>query len=362
MSHNVETMMYAGEVPWHGLGTFVGDQDVTTAEAIVAAQLDWKVEARPIKIEQKTVIETNEVDGDGNTTLRKEIVSEWLSNDKFVALTRDKDNQVYAVVTDRYEPVQNSEAFDWFDSVAATGAAKIHTCGSLQDGKVVWVLAQVEGNIQVATNDGVDKYVLFTTRHDGLGAIDIKFTPVRVVCNNTLSMALGQQSRGLHIKHSGNVADKLQQAKKILGIIQRGYDSIETKLRLLAENNVTDRVVFDNYIVPFGASIFGYVVTPTPEELTKAIHSELVHESQQAQRYDHWLDSVGAIFMKSDKLQAPEISGTLWKGYNAITEYYDHSLPFGRNRKNPETRMKSLIYGDRANIKEAALIKALELV
>ena len=192
MSANVETMMYVREMPWHGLGTKV-DEAPTSAEALELAGLNWKVEQTPVYTADGTLIPN------------------------YKANVRNTDNSVLGIVTDRYQIVQNEEAFEFTDSIVGeteNGVVKYETAGSLNHGKKIWLLAKMP--TQKVLDDEVEPYMCFTNSHDGSGAIRICMTPIRVVCQNTLNMALSQAKRSWSTKPVGDIEAKLEEAKMCL--------------------------------------------------------------------------------------------------------------------------------------------------
>ena len=189
MAHNLATtngktaMMYVGEVPWHRLGTKL-DQPATAREAITAAGLDYRVELKPLKTD------------DGNDVPTRK------------ATVRTDTNQVLGVVGNGYVPVQNFQAFGFLDAVVADGGLRYHTAGALGRGEKIWMLAKLPGQIQVKNSaDIVDKFLLLSNAHDGSAALRVYFTPIRVVCQNTLSLAERRsQGQGVSILHKGDLA------------------------------------------------------------------------------------------------------------------------------------------------------------
>ena len=178
MSHNLlmqngqASMFYINEVPWHGLGTRL-DKPATAHEAITAARLDWKVVKLPLFAGSKRIPVT----------------------DRFAVVRRTGDliqhtDPVLGVVSHEYTPLQNQQAFQFFDPIVGQNAAIYHTAGALGKGERVWILAQLPGHIRVAGDDITEKYLLLSNSHDGKSSVTIKFTPVRVVCQNTLTLAL----------------------------------------------------------------------------------------------------------------------------------------------------------------------------
>ena len=167
MAANVESMFYVREVPWHGLGTMVQEAP-TSADALRLAGLDWEVKQRSIQVCGGAKIEN------------------------FKANVRSTDGKVLGVVSDRYQIVQNTEAFSFTDELVG-GDVRYETAGSLQDGRKIWLLAKMP--TRKVIDDEVEPYLCFSNTHDGSGAIRVCMTPIRVVCNNTLNLALNTARR-----------------------------------------------------------------------------------------------------------------------------------------------------------------------
>lgn len=221
MSANVETMMYVREVPWHGLGKQL-EYAPTSKEAIIEAELDWRVNSLPI------------YDAAGN-----EIPG-------FKANTRDKDGKVLGVVGRKYKIVQNEEAFDFTDSLVDEGMT-YETAGSLNGGKKIWLLGKMPE--QKILDDAIDPYVCFVNSHDGTGAIKVCMTPVRVVCNNTLNFALNTAKRMWSTTHVGKMELKLQEARETLGLVSDYMTALDEDCQKLADIKLSDTTfekMFDN--------------------------------------------------------------------------------------------------------------------
>ena len=218
MAALVETMYYVSNeengrfVPWHGLGTPV-EKAPTSTEAIVLAGLDWTVDQRPI------------YDAFG-----KEIP-------KYVANTRSSDNSVLGIVTDKYKIVQNAEAFEFTDSLLDEGLT-YETAGSLRDGKTVWLLAKMPQ--RDILGDAFEPYICFTNSHDGSGSIRVCMTPTRVVCWNTLNLAINTASRSWATKHMGDMKSKLDEAKHTLGLATAYINGLSAEAERLVNIKVSD--------------------------------------------------------------------------------------------------------------------------
>lgn len=206
MSHEIESMFYVREVPWHGLGKKL-EECPTSAEAITAAGLDWAVDSRPI------------YDSFG------------VEIPHFKANTRNSDNSILGIVTDKYKIVQNKDAFEFTDSLI-DGEVFYETAGSLKNGKTVWLLAKMP-ETQIL-DDEIDPYICFTNSHDGTGSIKVCMTPIRVVCNNTLNFALQSAKRTWATRHMGNMVEKLAEAKHTLGLANAYLDELKITSEKLA--------------------------------------------------------------------------------------------------------------------------------
>jgi len=213
MAHMVETMAYAGEVPWHGLGVPVSN-DLTPAQMQEKAGLDWKV---------REVESFIEFDGKKMPTGLKSLV-------------RETDGRILTNVGENWNPVQNEQAFEFFSEYVMAGDMEMHTAGSLKDGQMVWALAKVKDSFEILGGDRVDSYLLFSNPHQYGKSIDIRFTPIRVVCNNTLTIALDGSSRAIKVPH--NTRFDPSTVKKQLGIAVSQWDDFMYRMRALSERKV----------------------------------------------------------------------------------------------------------------------------
>lgn len=207
MAANVESMFYVRQVPWHGLGTMVQEAP-TSEDALHIAELDWRVEQTPVFTDAGI-----EIPG-------------------YKANRRDTDGSILGIVSDRYRIVQNTEAFEFTDAIVGEtedGVVKYETAGSLCGGKRIWLLAKMP--TKKVLDDDVEPYMVFTNSHDGTGAIRIAMTPIRVVCQNTMNLALSTAKRQWSTKHVGDMQSKLEEAKLCL----RMADNYMAKLDVEAD-------------------------------------------------------------------------------------------------------------------------------
>ncbi len=324
MPHNINvtncgpSMMYVGETPWHSLGTKL-DKPATAEEAIQAAGLDFTVSKFPL------LASTNGLSPE----------SHFLHVDSHFATVRTDTMEVLGVVGSRYEPIQNRDAFTTFDALVGEGEAIYHTAGALGKGERIWMLAKLPDYIRVNGNDLVEKYHLLVNSHDGSSTVRVKLTPIRVVCENTLSLALSGAEQEVHIRHTLNAKEKLKEAHEILGLTNKLYSQLDAIFNRMSETKVEQQSLTD------------YVKTIFPEN----------PESKD----QFWVKKVhDTIFELAESGEGAEMAkGTLWGAYNAVTEYVDHY----RNAKGDETqRLKSMWFGTGERIKKNALRIAVTML
>jgi phage/plasmid-like protein (TIGR03299 family) len=311
MSHAVETMAYTNEVPWHGLGYHVKDAP-TVEEMIRLAKLDWRVEKRPIQL-----INGDEVPG-------------------FFALTRDSDNKVLDIVGNRYVPAQNHEVLSFFKEFVEAGSAKMETAGSLKGGRYVWGLVALGKSFKMRNNDVVRGYLLIGIPHQQGKSIIIKFVTIRVVCNNTLTMALreaGNEHRVSHRRAFDNLA--IENAKETLGIARDQLGEFEKNARILQGINISR-----NDAIKILAPI--YQPNTEVKDLIKNFDDNV---NPKLARVINVLEHAPG---------AQPDNG--WGVLNAVTYYSDHVI--GRTA---DQRMTNAWMGKTANQKEKVLATLLEM-
>jgi len=301
MAALVESMFYTSNdanerfVPWHGLGTPVEDAP-TSKDAIIMAGLDWNVESRKI-----FDVNGNEIPG-------------------YIANTRDKDNSVLGIVSDKYKIVQNSEAFEFTDSLLNEGIT-YETAGSLKDGKTIWLLAKMPE--QKILGDKFDPYICFMNTHDGTGAIRVCMTPVRVVCNNTLNFALSTAKRMWSAKHMGNIQMKLEEARETLGLANKYMLALENEADRLANIKVSDDKLNEILDLMFPIDY----VKDTPRKITS-------------------IQELKSGLLKC--YEAPDIKqfrGTAWGIMNAATDMVAHTEPRRLTKNYQENNWGKIITG-----------------
>lgn len=320
MAHELEfdeagnaTMAYVGEVPWHGLGKRV-PADVSPQQMLEAANLDWSVEKKPLFFTSP----------DGSPVLTRA-----------QALVRSTDNKVLTVVSENWNPVQNIEAFEFFNDFVSAGDMEMHTAGSLREGKMVWAMAQIKDSFELFGGDKVEGYLLFSNPHEFGRSIDVRFTPVRVVCNNTLTMALGENNQhSVKVNHRSKFSG--DQVKSVLGVAKDKLAMYKEQAQFLGKKKYNQETIVEyfNRIFP----------SMSKDEIKMA--KKNVPISRQAE------DALATILIQPG---ANFAEGSWWQGFNAVTYMVDHKL--GRSK---DSRLTSAWYGVNRAKKEKALDLALE--
>ena len=218
MAANVETMFYTRVAPWHGLGIRV-ESALSSQEALQASGLDWNVVQRPI------------------------MTSAYEPIPGYKANIRDIDNKILGIVSDRYRVVQNAEAFAFTDALLGEGV-KYETAGSLQEGRRIWLLAKLPDKY-IIEGEQIEPYLVFSSSHDGSGAIKVAMTPVRVVCQNTLNMALSTAKRIWSTVHVGDLAAKMDEAHNTLLLAEKYMGKLGTEISALSKIRLSDSKVME---------------------------------------------------------------------------------------------------------------------
>lgn len=259
MAHEIETMAYAGDTPWHLLGTFVGDEPVQSKAMLLKAELNWTVSLQ-------SLFTCSAPKNMGGTIIR---IDDWK------AIVRNKDSRVLGIVTETYQPFQNHEAFALLDSLVAKGLMRYHTAGSLRGGQKVWALGKI-GSVEVVPGDRVDSYILIYTGHDGVTATRVLWTEVRVVCANTARAALSAaKGEGLAVRHTKNQDHALKQAASVLGIAQQATEQSGEFLKELTGVRLTEErwVKLVSELVPDPPKGSNVRAANKREELTRLLFS-----------------------------------------------------------------------------------------
>ena len=278
MAANVETMFYTREKPWHGLGTMVAEAP-NSKDALRLAGLNWKVLQEPVYTENEELIQG------------------------YKANVRDTDRKVLGVVTDRYKVIQNEEAFAFTDTLLGEGV-RYETAGSLQEGRRVWMLARLPREFIIG-GERISPYMVFSNTHDGSGAVKTALTPIRVVCNNTLNLALRTAKRSWSMIHTGDISGKIEEAKNTLFLADEYMTALGQEFENLRKIKLSEKQVLD-YIK---------ILLPMEEN-----YSLLQKRGVEKLRAD----------MKMRYFDAPDLKDVGNNGYrfvNAVSDFATHSTP-----------------------------------
>ena len=297
MSAEIETMFYTREKPWHGLGVRVNEAP-DSENALRLAGLDWRVEQEQLY------------------TCNNEVVDGYKAN------VRDKDRKVLGVVTDRYKVIQNSEAFAFTDALLGEGV-RYETAGALMGGKKVWMLARMPQEY-IVYGERISPYLVFTNTHDGSGAIKVALTPIRVVCNNTLNLALSTAKRSWSMIHTGDISVKMQEAKDTLFMAHQYMDELGKEIENLREIKMTDQQVKD-YI---------QILLPLEDGATPQQEKNIMKlRENMSQRY-------------FDAPDLKSVGNNAYRFINAVSDFATHAEPLRRTSNFKENIFSRTVEGN----------------
>jgi phage/plasmid-like protein (TIGR03299 family) len=314
MAHMFESGFFHKQGAWHGLGNVVQGA-LSTGEAIAAAGLDWNVEECPLLIPgEHGPVEVPE----------------------HKALLRSTDRRVLGVVGKAYVPLQNRQAFAFFDGFVQSGEATLESAGALKHGRRVWILARINTPpAEIVPGDRVETFLLLSNAHDGSLAIGVNYTPIRVVCNNTLSMALGKAEAAraiIRIKHTAHSREALEIVRESVELAARSFAFTVTQYRKLARADM-------------GVSGF--------ERYVRQVFDIPEIETELPRAWDELLER----FEVGRGVEVPGVRGTAWGAYNAVTEWVQHV-----RGRNAESRLDAAWFGEGRRIRDKALEGAVASV
>ena len=308
MAHNLnqnngKTSFASTQKAWHGLGQVV-ENTMTSGEAIKLAGLDYEVAKIPVF---------------------GQLGENLLPVPNKFATYRTDNNSVFGVVGDRYELVQNRDAFTFFDAIVGEGAAIFETAGALGQGEKIFISAKMPEQIRITGTDDISEmYVLLTNTHDGSGAIQACLTSVRVVCQNTMNAALRGNKNKISIRHTTNVKQTLENAHKLLGITHAYTEELNDCFNVLAKKSITD------------------------SQVKKLIEDLFLSEKEDSTRIKNIREAVLECYFTGVGQQ--NIIGSAWGAYNAITFYTSH-----KDYKDSTAKFDAIINGSAQKIGEKAL-------
>lgn len=315
---------------WHGLGQIVSAYP-TSAEAIGHAGLDYTVEKRPLFVQDTRIIQP-----DG-------LIADTIKVPDYFANVRIDNNTPLGVVGKDYQIVQNAEAFSFFDSIVGGGDGILYeTAGALGQGERIFITAKLPGYIQVGSDDLIEKYLFLTTSHDGSGSITAAFTPIRIVCANTLSAALHDMTNIVRIRHTANAKQRLEQAHKVMGLANNLSTEMEGVFNQWAKVRITDKQV---------KRLIEMALASNKETLG---HLRDGNEDALSSVFKNQCNDAFSYAMLNDTQQLETTKGTVFGAFNAVTGYFQNV----RSYKDDEAKVKSILMGGTGSLRTQ---KAFEL-
>lgn len=323
MAHNLNFNEITGkysffsvkEKAWHNLGQIV-DEYPTAAEAITAAQLDWDVIKAPIMTAPTDDQEPQQIS-------------------THFATMRSDTRQVLGIVGKKYEVVNNRDAFRFFDAIVGGDEGIFYeTAGALGNGEQIFITAKLPDFIKVDKKDLIEKYIFLTTSHDGSGSIQAAFTPVRIVCNNTLTAALKNHSNMITIRHTVGAKQQLEMAHRVMGISNQLAKELEPIFQSMAHTWIKDEDL---------QRLIALAMAPTDLQF-QAIRDKRT-DFEFSTQFLNICEDVFEYAQTAETQQMDTTRGTLFGAYNAITGYYQNV----REYKNKSAKLASLIDGTASN-------------
>lgn len=319
MSHEIEMigdqgqMFSVKETPWHGLGHVLNEAP-SIADAINLAGLNWGVDLVPL------------------------IAKDSAKDVEHKLVRRSTDGAHLGVVGPRFEPLQNINAFKWFQPFVENGFCSLESAGSLRGGSRVWILAKIISGgdeISIVGDDTIKKYILLAHAHDGSLAIHAGLNPVRVVCMNTLRMAM-KQGQLIKLKHTKNAIIALDALRNAMDLANQAFNATAEQYRILAQSACS----MDN-LSQYIKIVMGYE-----------------HETDEtiSTRGKNIINSIVELADCGIGMDLPNVRGTWWSAYNAVTQFISH-----KDKKDTDTRVNSMWFGDNVKLNDTALLKAMEL-
>jgi phage/plasmid-like protein (TIGR03299 family) len=327
MAHNIHYNEKTGkhsffsvkEKAWHNLGQVVEGYPTST-EALKFAGLDYTVEKRKL-----FTYDTKKNNGNPDS----HIIIPEIEVPNYYATVRSDNEEVLGVVGKDYEIVQNIDAFSFFDCIVGGDGIQYETAGALGKGERIFITAKLPDYITVGRDDLIEQYLFLTTSHDGYGSITAAFTPIRVVCQNTLNAAFRNCNNSVKIRHTSSAKERLEQAHKVMDISYKLSDYLESAFEKWSTIRITDNQL---------RKLIQLAMAPNKEvlqDLQEGIRDEF------STHYTNTCDSVFEYAMVNQSQQMETTKGTVFGAYNAVTGYFQNV----RNYKDQEAKVKSLLFG-----------------
>jgi phage/plasmid-like protein (TIGR03299 family) len=311
-----DQMFSAGnKVPWHGLGRVVENVN-TIEEGMQLANLDWRVTLKPLVLQETQKLVTHR------------------------AVVREDTNDVLGIVGPNWQPLQNIDSFKFFNSFLESGVATLETAGSLRGGEIVWVLAKIkDSECEIVKGDPLERYVLLSNGHNGLLAVRVGFTTVRVVCANTLNASHNSEaSKLIRIKHTGQLQNNLDNVKSVMNVAQSEFIADIEKMKVLVKKGINKDDIKKYVKLTF-------------------FSNKTFDTDRKENKFNQMVNTIESLMETGLGSDIKSVKGTMWGLYNASTEYLSHHAC-----RSVENRMQSLWFGQNNKLNERLLQVALEMV
>lgn len=323
MAHELEIINGKGqmfsvtETPWHGLGTVVSNAP-SIEDVLNLSGLNWSVELQPTFL------------ADGTETKQKAIV-------------RDSDKSILGYVGDRYRPLQNTEALSFFEKFHTSGLVDFETAGSLRNGQRIWIMAKFKENSEVAItkNDTVRKYLLLSNGHDGVMGIRVGFTPIRVVCANTLAAAHnedGEANKLISVFHTKNTMQNLEAIRDIINTTNQSFEATVEQYKAMAKKQIKK-----DHLARYVDIVF--------------YNSKQAETDREKLMRENMTENITRLFEYGHGNQDQDVRGSVWALYNGVTQYLSYEA--GRSS---DTRLNNLWFGTAKNVNQKAFDTAMKIV
>jgi phage/plasmid-like protein (TIGR03299 family) len=298
--------------PWEGFGKQL-EKPETVHDAMVQSGMDWTVSKQPIFLEDGTELKER-------------------------AIVRSDNSNILGVVSAKWTPYQNEDAFRWFEPFVESDEVEFSTAGAFKQGRITWILARLNrDNSEIAPGDEVAKYLLLSNSHDGKLAVRVGFTPIRIVCINTLHSAhKSSVSKLLRVNHSQHVKRNVNDIREIINTANADFEATAEQYRFLASRQVKHSDL-ENYV-------------------KIVLGKENIEKDDISTRTTNQIEKIIALFDEGRGNKNPAIAGSWWAAYNGVTEW----LSYERGNSN-DNRMSSLWFGTNANVNKLAFESALQL-
>lgn len=320
--HLVQTMAYVNQEPWHGLGNKLAPKQPLEVWAR-AAGMNWSIEEAEVRF----VAAGNRSLGSIHAFPEQKV------------LYRSDTQAPLSVVSARYQVVQPAEILEFYRDLTEVSGFQLETAGVLKEGRKLWALAKTGQSATLKGKDQVNGYLLLATACDGTLATTAQFCSVRVVCNNTLQIALGDSAGAIKVPHRSQF--DAQAVKRQLGIAVSSWDAFMVRMKALSERKVSDAVA-----EKFLRRVLTYSTTTTADRDATAVNERAIK-------------AVAQLYAGRGKgAEMASASGTAWGLLNAVTEYVDHH----RRARSDDNRRDAAWFGSGAALKEKAWDEILKLV